>query len=234
MPLPVEMPAPVKVTSLFALPINCASWSISRCISRILPGSLPPGKTFFEIRLLPGRLLCKFSPMAIPVVTVSQMQEWEKATWATGQTEAEVIRRVGLALAQYALRITSPGDSILVLAGKGNNGADARAALPHLTDREVELCEIKDPAADSTKVQRFLANRPALVIDGLFGIGLNRRLNTDWVGLIESINAANLRVLAVDVPSGLNAETGQPEGTAIEAAVTLTVGAPKFGMLLPD
>jgi ADP-dependent NAD(P)H-hydrate dehydratase / NAD(P)H-hydrate epimerase len=196
------------------------------------PESLAPGKTFLEMRLLRWRLLCKFLPMSIPVVTVSQMRQWEQTTWATGQTEAEVIRRVGLALARHALRMTSPGDGILVLAGKGNNGADARAAQPHLANRQVELCEIKDPAVDSTKLKHFLARHPALIIDGLFGIGLNRPLNADWLRVIETINAAKLKVLAVDVPSGLNAESGQPEGAAIKAAVTLTVGAPKSGMLL--
>ena len=56
------------------------------------------------------------------------MREWEKATWANGQTEKEVIRRVGLAVAGLALRQTKPGNQILLLVGKGNNGADARAA----------------------------------------------------------------------------------------------------------
>ncbi|HXE41403.1 MAG TPA: hypothetical protein VN516_00155, partial [Candidatus Baltobacteraceae bacterium] len=63
--------------------------------------------------------------MPIPVVNVAQMREWENATWATGQTEAEVIRRVGKRIAERALQLTQPGDAILVLAGKGNNGNDA-------------------------------------------------------------------------------------------------------------
>jgi hypothetical protein len=77
----------------------------------------------------------------------------------------------------------------------------------------------------------LLASRPALTVDGLFGIGLNRPLGPEWVSFIERVNAAGLPVLAVDVPSGLNADTGEPQGAAIEAAVTLTVGAPKTGML---
>ena len=66
--------------------------------------------------------------MSVPVVNIARMREWEKATWATGQTEAEVIRRVGDKIAQLALRLTRPGDAILILAGKGHNGDDARAA----------------------------------------------------------------------------------------------------------
>ncbi len=169
--------------------------------------------------------------MPIPVITVSQMREWEKATWATGQTEAEVIRLVGKCLSQFALRLTKPTDLILVLAGKGNNGADARAAREHLVERRVDLLDVRDPAADLSKLDALLSLRPALVIDGLFGIGLNRPLGADWVRFIERLNSARLKVLSVDVPSGLNGNTGQPEGAAVEAAITFTVGAPKSGML---
>ena len=90
---------------------------------------------------------------------------------------------------------------------------------------------MSDPAAELTKLDALLASPPALVVDGLFGIGLNRPLGQEWVGFIEHVNAALLPVLAVDVPSGLNADTGEPQGAAIAASVTLTVGAPKTGML---
>ena len=74
--------------------------------------------------------------MPVPVITVAQMREWEQATWATGQTEVEVIRRVGAAIAQRAGALTSAGDTILILAGKGHNGDDARAATAFLSDRK--------------------------------------------------------------------------------------------------
>ena len=169
--------------------------------------------------------------MPVPVITVSQMREWENATWATGQTEAEVIRLVGKRVAQYALRLTQPGDLIVILAGKGHNGEDARAAREHLLERRVDLLEVKDPASDLSRLEALLSLNPTLIIDGLFGIGLNRALSAEWVKFIERINAAHGRVLAVDVPSGLNADTGETEGAAVQAAVTLTVGAPKTGML---
>ena len=77
--------------------------------------------------------------MPVPVLNIAQMREWERATWATGQTEAEVIRRVGKKIAERALQLTHPGDTILILAGKGHNGDDARAAREHLTDRHVKF-----------------------------------------------------------------------------------------------
>jgi hydroxyethylthiazole kinase-like uncharacterized protein yjeF len=169
--------------------------------------------------------------MPAPVISVAQMREWEQATWATGQTESEVISRVGAVLAQRALAMTQPGDSILILAGHGHNGDDARAAQPHLPDRRVQLLNINDPGTGLAELEPPLDERPALIIDGLFGIGINRPLDEKWSALIERVNDANARVLAVDVPSGFNAETGEPEGAAIRASVTLTVGAPKQGML---
>jgi NAD(P)H-hydrate epimerase len=70
-----------------------------------------------------------------------------------------------------------------------------------------------------------------LIIDGLFGIGLNRPLDDGWKKFIAAVNQSKIPVLSVDVPSGLNADTGEIFAAAIEAAVTLTVGAPKTGMI---
>jgi NAD(P)H-hydrate epimerase len=169
--------------------------------------------------------------MSIPVISIAQMREWERASWAAGKSEAEVIRRVGSVVAQHAMRLTRAGDTIAILAGKGHNGDDARYAQENLAERHVEVLEVKDAELDFPKLDALLLSRPALIIDGLFGIGINRRLDAKWVKVIERINAARLPVLAVDVPSGLNADSGEAMGAAIEASVTLTVGAPKLGML---
>ena len=169
--------------------------------------------------------------MPVPVITVAQMREWEQATWATGQTEAEVIRRVGAAIAQRAGALTRAGDAILFLVGKGHNGDDARAATAFLSDRKFKLLELLAPETDLPVLEAALREQPTLIVDGLFGIGLNRPLAEPWQKIIAAINAAKIPVLAVDVPSGLNAETGETFGACIEAAVTLTVGAPKAGML---
>ncbi|HEX9047195.1 MAG TPA: NAD(P)H-hydrate dehydratase [Verrucomicrobiae bacterium] len=169
--------------------------------------------------------------MPVPVMSVAAMRDWENATWAAGQTEAAVIRRVGQCVAHCIHRLTNPDDSVLILAGKGHNGDDARAATEFLTDRKVKLLELPAPETDLPALNSALAENPALVVDGLFGIGLNRPLSEAWQKIIATINAAKIPVLAVDVPSGLNADTGDTFGAAIEATVTLTVGAPKAGML---
>ena len=154
-----------------------------------------------------------------------------KSNGATGQTEVEVIRRVGRAVAYHARLLTTSDDLILILAGKGHNGDDARGARTFLLDRRTDLLDVKDPAADLPHLESLLSLRPALVIDGLFGIGINRPLDGAWIRFIERLNAAAIPTLAVDVPSGLNGDTGEPQGAAVNATVTLTVGAPKIGFL---
>ena len=161
------------------------------------------------------------------------MREWETATWATGQTEAAVIQRVGQRIASRIHELTKPGDRLLILAGKGHNGDDARAAKASLVDRNATLLEIIQPETQLAQLETALKEKPALIVDGLFGIGLNRPLSEPSQNLIAAVNASNLPVLAVDIPSGLNADTGETFGVAINAKVTLTIGAPKTGMLAP-
>jgi hydroxyethylthiazole kinase-like uncharacterized protein yjeF len=171
--------------------------------------------------------------MSLPVINIAQMREWEQATWATGRTEAEVIRQVGAKVAQRALQLTRPDDAILILAGKGHNGDDARAAGEFLAGRRLATLDLTAPESNLLALEGALQQKPALVIDGLFGIGLNRALTDDWGKIIQTVNASGIPVLAVDVPSGLNADTGEPlsPDRAIRAAVTLTIGAPKTGLL---
>src|SRR5437764_10175993 len=160
--------------------------------------------------------------MSIPVISVAQMREWERATWATGQTEEAVRRLAGRAVARKGAELTRPGDRVLVLAGKGHNGDDARFALESecLLGREARLVRVHDPEAAMPEILAGLQRSPALVIDGLFGIGLNRPLSAPWIKLIQQVNQSALPVLAVDVPSGLNADTGEPLNDAIRAAHT--------------
>ena len=166
--------------------------------------------------------------MPTPVITIAQMREWERATWATGVSEESVIRRAGAAVAQVARRLTRPGAEVLVLAGKGHNGDDARFAAEGLTDRRVGVLNVTDPAAAVAEVKGFSG---ALIIDGLFGIGLSRPLAGEWLELVAAMNASRVPILAVDVPSGLDADTGEPLGDAVRATVTVTFGAMKRGLL---
>ncbi len=172
--------------------------------------------------------------MPLPVLTVAQMRAWEKATWAAGRRESDVIARVGEAVARKVREMVPSGSRVLLLAGKGNNGSDVRASGRSLSAAGgclMELLDVTDPSVTQPELERVLEARPALVVDGLFGIGLNRPLAPAWCRLIETVNASGLPVLAVDVPSGLDADSGAHFGAAIRADVTLTVGAPKCGLI---
>jgi NAD(P)H-hydrate epimerase len=111
------------------------------------------------------------------------------------------------------------------------HGLDAAALAPHLADRRIEMLELGDPAARQPELEAALERQPALVVDGLFGIGLKRPLTAAWAAFVETVNRARRPVLAVDVPSGLDADTGTAVSAAIQARWTLTVGAPKTGLL---
>jgi len=171
--------------------------------------------------------------MPLPVISIAQMREWEKASWAAGRTAPEVIDNVGRAIARRLEQLAGPGERILFLAGHGHNGDDARAARKHLgPERPALLLDVVDPAQGLQKFLEAVGDGGfSWIADGLFGIGLDRPLDARWQKLIQAVNAANLPILAVDVPSGLNAETGGVEGAAITADLTLTVGAPKRGLL---
>jgi len=169
--------------------------------------------------------------MPVPVLSVAQMRQWEEATWALGVTQESVMRRAGAALAGCARRLTRPGDAVLVLAGRGHNGDDARFAAEDLGDRTVRLVNVSDPR---TALAEAGSAPAALVVDGLFGIGLNRPLDAGWNELLRTVNARGLPVLAADVPSGLDADTGEARGEVIRADVTVTFGAVKRGLLQPS
>lgn len=140
------------------------------------------------------------------------------------------MRRAGQAVARCAARMSQPGDEILILAGKGHNGDDARFAAEHLPDRRMHVVNVTDPAGAVADARNFTG---ALIVDGLFGIGLSRLLAGDWLRLVQTLNQSRVPILAVDVPSGLNADTGEPLGEAVRATTTVTFGAMKEGLLAP-
>src|SRR5687767_6280830 len=98
--------------------------------------------------------------MPLPVISVEEMRAWEEASWRAGRKESDVIATVGRLVAERALKMTKDDGQILVLAGKGNNGNDVRAAVGHLLKRKVKLVEVNDPAAAFDEVSHLLEKRP--------------------------------------------------------------------------
>ena len=169
--------------------------------------------------------------MPLPIISVAQMRDWEKRTWEAGVSEESVMANAGQSVAQSALAMTPEGGTILLIAGKGNNGGDTRIAAAHLPGRSHILIDANDSVSALREFKHALDQRPDLIIDGLFGIGLNRGLDDDHCDLVQAINQAKIPILSVDCPSGINADTGEPMNAAIMANRTITLGSPKTGLL---
>ena len=166
----------------------------------------------------------------------------------------ELMERAGRAVADVAAERISPACPVVVICGKGNNGGDGYVAARLLAERgyEVDLLPLEEGYDESTPAGRAAARaagvdgievvgrlkkRPmALVVDAIFGTGLTREVKGRERALIAEMNALDGRwwpILAVDIPSGLDANTGRPLGIAVKAAATVTMGLPKVGFTKP-
>lgn len=169
-----------------------------------------------------------------------------------------LMQRAGQASANIALSMLPHGSadkSVLILAGPGDNGGDALEVAARLATMGVPLTVLlfADPTRQSADAQQALmrvqqthahfadtANAPqvlnaqwALIVDGLFGIGLTRPITGELYKLIERVNQLGVPVLSLDIPSGLDTDSGnvvgQP-GIAIRATQTITFISDKPGL----
>jgi hydroxyethylthiazole kinase-like uncharacterized protein yjeF len=188
--------------------------------------------------------------------TIAQIRQIEQAALATLEP-GTLMRIAGQAAAQTALKLLNkPNQSILVFAGPGNNGGDALEAAVHLANAEHNVFVLHHPptspmSPDTQQVfdlaqactqitwlesGAFLENSFALVIDGLFGIGLKQQsMSAVLQRQIEEINILHCHtsfpILALDVPSGLDADTGNlVSNVAIQASHTITFIGDKPGL----
>lgn len=172
------------------------------------------------------------------LVTARQMQELDRQTIQIEKVPRKMLmRRAGRAVADAARAMLRRGGRILVFAGPGDNGGDAIIAADLLkrAGYRVQIFQLPSSRRLGT-LDVGLWTGVDLVIDGLFGTGLSRPVKGEFKKAIESLNQAKrvnprLRVLAVDIPSGLNADTGKPMGAAVTADVTVTFGLPKLGLV---
>jgi ADP-dependent NAD(P)H-hydrate dehydratase / NAD(P)H-hydrate epimerase len=134
------------------------------------------------------------------------------------QTVPELMERAGRAVADAALGRFPEARRFAAVCGKGNNGGDGRVALRVLREEGREAEETVDPRGAD------------VVIDALFGTGFRGEPRPDAAALIERVNAAGAPVVAVDVPSGVNASTGEVEGAVVRADFTVTFHGLKLGL----
>lgn len=161
----------------------------------------------------------------IPVVTIEQMRCADGAVLAQLSNPNALIERAGFAVSQMALKMMRGGygKRITVICGKGNNGNDGRVAAQRLRERGALVTEIDAERTDGV----FIDSRSAdLVIDAAYGIGFR--------GTWQPPIVFDVPVLAVDIPSGLDANTGAVAGGVLAADHTVTFAALKRGLLFHD
>lgn len=195
------------------------------------------------------------------VLTAEQMRDLDRQTIAdVGVSGVVLMENAGrgaafFLAAEYASLKAQP---LLIVCGKGNNGGDGYVMARHLLNwgwqvRTLVL-SIRDQvtgdagvnlqalirqggevafAPDTPKVLAFLQQqRPVLVVDALFGTGLQSAVRGHYRQAIDWINSFSGPVVAVDIPSGVDASTGRVLGCSVAADMTLTFAAPKLGHLL--
>ena len=179
--------------------------------------------------------------------TAAEMRAADRAAADAGIPLLLLMEHAGHAVAEAAL--DQPDADVLLLCGKGNNGGDGYVAARHLLGkRRVEVLELTDtPGNGDAKTMRgallaygvtprpltqatlaeALRTRP-LVIDALFGSGLNRALAGDLAKLVETLNESSAPVLSIDLPSGLSADTGETFEPHVRAARTVQLAGAKL------
>lgn len=183
------------------------------------------------------------------VVTAAQMRSLDQHTInEVGIPSLVLMERAALAVRDAILDSFSRAQRIVVVAGQGNNGGDglAVARMLNIAGKGVTIVTVGDPAHASAerKTQEKICSyyqipevtdwtvltSADLIVDAIFGIGVNRKITGNYARLINAINAAPAPVVAVDMPSGINTDTGAMMGVAVEAAQTVTFAFNKRGL----
>ena len=176
-----------------------------------------------------------------PLLKSGQMREAESRTIAAGTPGFTLMMRAGEAAADAAARMVGEDDRVLVLCGPGNNGGDGFVVARVLANRGYRvqvaglkpIAELSGDAAEAghlwgEEVSDLAEADPSgadLVVDALFGTGLARDLDGVAAAAIGRVNAAGKPVLAIDIPSGVDADSGAVRGAAIQATRTVTFAA---------
>jgi ADP-dependent NAD(P)H-hydrate dehydratase / NAD(P)H-hydrate epimerase len=182
--------------------------------------------------------------------TAEEMSRADKGAQALGIPGGFLMERAGAEMARVALEVYAPGRA-LVLAGGGNNGGDGFVIARELHGAGVEVAvlatkdEYEGDPGTNLEVLRNLGvrllrsdeleeelGRADLVIDALLGTGFSGEVREREARLIEGMNESPTPVLAVDIPSGVDGATGEVQGTAVRADVTICAHAAKVGCVI--
>jgi hydroxyethylthiazole kinase-like uncharacterized protein yjeF len=181
------------------------------------------------------------------LLTSAETRAAEDKVMALGTPGFTLMERAGAAVARVTRAFLPQGGRVLVLCGPGNNGGDG-----YLTARDLAGmgCDVRVAALASPRSGTDAARAAAcwagpvvsagsaelgqadIIVDALFGTGISRDLDGVAAELIARVNAAAKPVVSVDIPSGVDADTGSVRGTAVRAVATLTFATRKPGHLL--
>ncbi|MDQ1509352.1 MAG: ADP-dependent NAD(P)H-hydrate dehydratase / NAD(P)H-hydrate epimerase [Actinomycetota bacterium] len=168
-----------------------------------------------------------------PVLTPAEMAAADRRAIATGTPESVLVERAGRAVAGQALAMLGGtyGRRVVVVCGKGNNGADGRVAARLLRARGTGVDElVLETGFEPPELRRVLA-RADLVIDAMYGTGFRGRLDGAAEMVVTELDATGVPVLAIDIPSGVDGTTGEVAGAAVRANETICFAAYKPGLL---
>jgi len=162
----------------------------------------------------------------------------DSAAIAGGVSEATLVDRAGGAVARSARRLLGGtyGRRVVIVCGKGNNGADGRVAGQRLTGWGARVDRFELPGRDGGTLDRAglsrALERADLAIDAMFGTGFKGSLDGDAAFAAAAMTRAGCPVLAVDIPSGVDGLTGAVQGRAVEALATVCLAGLKPGLVL--
>ncbi|MEO0009266.1 MAG: NAD(P)H-hydrate dehydratase [candidate division WOR-3 bacterium] len=195
----------------------------------------------------------------LPVVTGRQMQQIDRLAMENwGISGLVLMENAGRSVVDYLTAELSdfPHQRFLVICGKGNNGGDGLVITRHLLNRNLpvecavlgKITELKGdartnaqillnagfPLVEITAMEQLscLLSGEKVIIDAIFGTGLASPPTGIYAQAIELINQSGAPVVSVDIPSGVNADTGEVLEPAVRARITITMALPKLGLLL--
>ncbi|BBK37388.1 bifunctional NAD(P)H-hydrate repair enzyme [Allostella sp. ATCC 35155] len=182
-----------------------------------------------------------------PLLSVAEMGAADRAAMAAGISGVALMEAAGRAVAVAAARLV-PAGPVVVLCGPGNNGGDGYVAARWLarTGRTVRVAHLGDPGRLPPDARHHAERWPgaraamtadcvdgaALAVDAIFGAGLSRPVDGVAADVLARAAGFGIPILAVDVPSGVDGDTGEVRGRAVPAAATVTFFRRKPGHLL--
>jgi hydroxyethylthiazole kinase-like uncharacterized protein yjeF len=156
-----------------------------------------------------------------PLYTAEEMRSAE-----AGHDVDELMERAGRSVAEFILEEWGAEEPVTVVCGPGNNGGDGRVTARILGD---EGCDVRVVDSKPDDEEKDLGS-PGLIVDALFGTGFSGEPRAGAARLIEQMNSTGVDIVAVDIPSGVDASTGEVAGAVVDASATVTFHHEKVGL----